>query len=211
MRLLKQAASEAGIVVDNSESLSARIKGRGRKHDLCNSCYGVLAVNTDSHVYPCASLVGTPEFDCGSVREQSLKDIWLMSPKTNWVRGNSVQKKAGCSSCYLKFFCGGGCFAQSYSSYAAAQGSGCIMAPDPYCEVYRSQLLELIWESARPSSAEKTEEYPALYRVMPLKRCECDSAEYRVLDASHNVGTYHCSCVLAMDAEEKPGGNQIGK
>ena len=207
MGLLREAALETGMVVDNLESLAARIKGRGHKNDLCNSCYGVLAVGTEGHVYPCASLVGTPEFDCGSVKDEGLKNIWLRSPKTNWIRSNSVQKKAGCSSCYLKFFCGGGCFAQSYFNHEMTTGSGCIMAGDPYCEVYRSQLLEAMWQSAMPPETEKTEDLPLLYRVMEAKLPGCAGGNYTTLDAAHDVGTYLCSCVLAMDVANDGGGS----
>jgi radical SAM protein with 4Fe4S-binding SPASM domain len=207
MELLRGAARETGIVVDNLESLAARIKGRGHKNDLCNSCYGVLAVGTDDHVYPCASLAGTPEFDCGSTREKSLREIWLEAPGTAWIRGNSVQKKVGCSLCYLKFFCGGGCFAQSYFSYEMATGAGCIMAPDPYCEVYRSQLLEAMWQAAMPEQCETSEELPVLYRTMDKKLPGCASGNYKTLDAAHDVGTYHCSCVLAMDVTNDGGGS----
>jgi radical SAM protein with 4Fe4S-binding SPASM domain len=205
MERLRAAAREAGIVVDNLESLAARIKGRGHKNDLCNSCYGVLAVGTEGHVYPCASLVGRPEFDCGSAKDEGLKRIWLDSPKTSWVRCNSVQKKVGCSSCYLKFFCGGGCFAQSYFNYEVATGSGCIMAPDPYCEVYRSQLLETMWQSAMPPETARTEESPVIYKVMDAKLPGCAGGNYTTLNAAHDVGTYHCSCVLAMDVPRDGG------
>ncbi|MGA3094451.1 MAG: radical SAM protein [Dehalococcoidales bacterium] len=173
MERLRETAHEAGVVVDNLESLAARIKGRRHKNDLCNSCYGVLAIGTDAHVYPCASLVGTPEFDCGSINENGLKKIWLESPGTNRVRSNSVQKKVGCSSCYLKFFCGGGCYAQSYFNYEMTEGTGCIMAPDPYCEVYRSQLLDLMWESAMPLPDEKVEDLPVIYRTMDQQYGSC--------------------------------------
>jgi radical SAM protein with 4Fe4S-binding SPASM domain len=207
MERLRETARQAGVVVDNLESLGARIKGKGRKNDLCNSCYGVLAVSTEGHIYPCASLVGTPEFDCGSIKDESLKKIWLEAPGTNRVRGNSVQKKAGCSTCYLKFFCGGGCFAQSYFNQEATQGNGCIMAPDPYCEVYRSQLLEAMWESAIPLQDGKVEDLPVLYSTMDQQLPGCAAGNYKTLDAAHDVGTYHCSCVLAMDVTNECGGS----
>ena len=207
MERLRETARKVGIVVDNLESLAARIKGCGHKNDLCNSCYGVLAIGTDAHVYPCASLVGIPEFDCGSINEKGLRELWLESPGTNRVRGNSVQKKVGCSSCYLKFFCGGGCYAQSYFNYEMTQGSGCIMAPDPYCEVYRSQLLDLMWESAMPAESEKTEELPVFYRTMDKKLPGCAAVNYTTLNGAHDVGTYHCSCVLAMDITNDGGGS----
>jgi radical SAM protein with 4Fe4S-binding SPASM domain len=207
MDRMREAARESGIVLDNFESLAVRTKGRGHKNDLCNSCYGVLAVNTDAHIYPCASVVGTPEFDCGSVRENPLRNIWLESPGAIRIRENSVQKKSGCNTCYLKFFCGGGCFAQAYFSNEATTGAGCIMAPDPYCEVYRSKLLNIMWESAAPGAEEINNDLPLIYRVMEKKLPGCASSAYDTLDAAHDVGTYHCSCVLAMDVSKDSGGS----
>jgi radical SAM protein with 4Fe4S-binding SPASM domain len=212
MQQVGSAAKEAGIVVDNAESLAVRVRsGRSHKNDLCNSCYGVLAINSDGHVFPCASVVGTAEFDCGSVRDSNLRDIWLNASKSRWIRHNSVQNRVGCNECYLKFFCGGGCFAQSYFNYETHQGTGCIMAADPYCEVYKSQLIELMWESATPAPFEKNEKVPVLYRNMPEALPACALGSYTTLDAAHDVGTYHCSCVLAMDAENHSGGNCGGK
>ncbi|MBI2859415.1 MAG: SPASM domain-containing protein, partial [Chloroflexi bacterium] len=138
-------------------------------------------------------------FDCGSIKEQGLKQIWLESTVTNWVRQNSVQKRVGCSSCYLKFFCGGGCFAQSYFNYELTQGYGCIMAPDPYCEAYKRLISEIMWQAALPS-AEERRETPAIYRSMRNELPGCATGSNKVVNAAYDVGAYHCSCVLAMDA-----------
>lgn len=203
MEGLRRTASELGIVVDNVESLKARVQSkRGRKNDLCNSCYGVMAVNYDGQVYPCASLVGAPEFDCGSIKASSLESIWRESRVANWVRENSVQKRVGCSSCHLKFFCGGGCFAQSYFDYEVKQGAGCIMAPDPYCDAYKTQLTELMWELATPVAGEADGSRPILYRAMGNDLSSCTADGNKVIDAAFEVGTYHCACVLAMDVKE---------
>lgn len=203
MKKLRQAAKQTGIIVDNHESLSVRVRGkRSHKNDLCNSCYSLLSVNTDGHVYPCAALNGAQGFDCGSIKEKSLRRIWLESPVAGWIRENSLQKRVGCNSCFLKFFCGGGCFAQSYFNYEITQGYGCIMAPDPYCAAYKSQLMELMWEAATPEPVEKINSRPALYRHMGNEVPECASGSNKVLDAAFDVGTYHCSCVLAVEVKE---------
>ena len=201
MARLRDTTGGTNIIVDNMVSLAARVRGkRGRKNDLCNSCYGVLNVNTDGHVYPCASLCGASGFDCGSVKEKSLGDIWLKSDTTKWIRENSVQKRTGCSSCYLKYFCGGGCFAQSYFNYEMTTGEGCIVAPDPYCEAYKSQITALMWQIAMPQPKEILENQPTLYRQMENTLPGCAADGNRILDAAFDVGTYHCSCAPAMDA-----------
>ncbi len=203
MEELRQTSKRLGIVVDNEESLRVRVTGRrGRKNDLCNSCFGVLSVDTDGHVYPCAALSGASGFDCGSIKEKSLQEIWLGSPVANWIRENSVQKRVGCNSCYLKFFCGGGCFAQSWFDYEITAGYGCIMAPDPYCEAYKTQLLELMWEAAMPAPDARDDSRPLLYRAMGSELPSCAVDGNKVLDAAFDVGSYHCACVLAMDVEK---------
>jgi len=203
MKELRQTAKHLDIIVDNYESLSVRVSGkRAHKNDLCNSCYGLLSVNTDGHVYPCAALNGAAGFDCGSIKDRTLREIWLESPVADWIRDNSLQKRVGCNSCFLKFFCGGGCFAQSYFNYEISTGSGCIMAPDPYCGAYKSQLMELMWEAAMPAQAEKVESRPVIYRHMGGELPACAAAGNKVLDAAFDVGTYHCSCVLAMETRD---------
>ena len=161
----------------------------------------MLSVYTDGHVYPCAALTGAPGFDCGSIKEKTLREIWLESSVTNWIRGNSVQKRVGCSGCFLKFFCGGGCFAQSYFNYEMTTGNGCIMATDPYCEAYKSQIMETIWEAAMPEDSERAEDTPVLYRTMGHELPGCAAGGEKILNASHDAGTYHCSCVLAVDVK----------
>lgn len=202
MEELRQTTRSLGIVVDNLASLKDRVRSkRGRKNDLCNSCFGVLSVNVDGHAYPCAALSGAPEFDCGSIKTSTLAEIWLHSPVTNWIRENSVQKKVGCSSCFLKFFCGGGCFAQSYFDYELRTGSGCIMAPDPYCTPYKTQLSELMWELATEGLEWRDDTRPLIYRTMDNELLSCTTDGNKVLNAAFEVGTYHCACVLAMEAK----------
>lgn len=206
MKALKTAVKGRDITIDNLFSMAVRVKGRrGRKNDLCSSGYGILNVNADGRVYPCAALCGAGPFDCGSTRDKSLREIWLDSSVANWVRENSVQKRVGCNSCYLKFICGGGCFAQSYYHYEMTTGTGCLMAPDPYCEVYKSLITELMWDMAMPSHREKKEDKPTLYKNMENIMPGCAADGNKVIDSAFDVGTYHCSCVLAMETSGGKG------
>lgn len=203
MKNLNKTVKPQNIFIDNFHAMAARIRGpRGRKNDLCNSGYGILNVDTDGRVYPCAALCGAESFNCGSTREKSLQEIWLKSHTAKRVRENSVQKRAGCSCCSLKFFCGGGCYAQSYFNHETITGEGCLMAADPYCEAYKSLITELMWEMATPD-AKTTGNTPVFYKHMGNNLSECAVDGNRITDAAFNVGTYRCSCVLAMDAALK--------
>jgi len=173
MRKLKKTYKEQEIILDNVESLKVRVRTkRGRKNDLCNNCYEKICVNADGHVYPCASLNGDPNFDAGSVRKKSLKDIWLNSKAMKKGRNNSVQMKPECSQCYLEFFCGGGCTSHSYYASEVAGGRGNVTATDPYCSTYKSLFEDIIWELASegvPSQNGKGYTTPLVYNAMDSK------------------------------------------
>jgi radical SAM protein with 4Fe4S-binding SPASM domain len=219
MRDLIGMSKKFGIIVDNEMSLLVRTKTkRGRKHDLCNSCYEMLSVDSDGHVYPCAPLNGEKEFDCGSIKKQSLKDIWLNSKKTQAVRDNNVSIKEGCKVCNLRFICGGGCFCQSY--YASkAEGEGVISAKDPYCSALQNLTYDLLWELATPEDyIEENNGYqaPKVLASMDSMLPSCSVPSTMVTDFSFEIGTFHCSCVLAVDLEgdEKIGsgnGNRLAR
>lgn len=202
MRALFKNSQKLGMLVDNKESLKARIQARrGRKNDLCNSCFEMLCVDSNLQVYPCASLNGDTCFACGSLEEKTLEDIWLNSPATKWIRDNSVQKKVGCNDCYLKFFCGGGCFCQAYYNYKVEKGFGCVMAPDPYCESYKDLLEDLLWELAKPDNPTngKRNHQPELYASMDAELPACAISGTKVTNAAFEVAGFHCACVLGAE------------
>ncbi len=203
MRALFDNARERGMLVDNKESLQVRVKARrGRKNDLCNSCFEMLCVDSDMQVYPCASLNGDSRFACGSLDEQTLEQIWIGSSVSRWIRDNSVQKKVGCNSCYLKFFCGGGCFCQAYYNYEVQKGLGCVMAPDPYCGSYKDLLEDLLWDLATPASKSNGDgpnNKPRIFATMDAELPACAVSGTKVTDAAFEVSGFHCACVLGVE------------
>jgi radical SAM protein with 4Fe4S-binding SPASM domain len=204
MRKLIIVSKRHGIVLDNEMSLHIRAKAkRGRKYDLCNSCFEMLSVDSNGHVYPCAPLNGEKEFNCGSIGKRRLKDIWFNSDTTQAIRENSVSIKEGCRVCSLKFICGGGCFCQSY--YASkALGKGDISYRDPYCLTFKELIFDRLWELAAPEGykALKTGyEPPVVISSMDPKLPSCSVSSTRVKDFEHEIGSFHCSCVLGIEIE----------
>jgi len=206
MQDLREIYKEGEIIIDNEESFKARLKAkRGRKIDLCNNCYEKICVNSDGHVYPCASFNGDKRFDAGSVREQSLKEIWLNSNVMREFRDNSVQKKTGCNTCYLKFLCGGGCTAQSYYAGELEEGKGSPDTQEPYCLTYKELFEDILWDLAKEGvSYNNTSDYvtPFIYNAMDGKLPVYLSNAFKVIDNTFEVGAYHCSCVLSVDVED---------
>jgi radical SAM protein with 4Fe4S-binding SPASM domain len=207
MKKLKKSYKEQELILDNVESLKVRVRSkRGRKNDLCNNCFEKICVNSDGHVYPCASLNGDRAFDAGSVRKNSLKDIWLNSRVMQKGRENTVQEKDGCSACYLKFFCGGGCTSHSFYASEADSGKGSIRAQDPYCSTYKELFEDILWELASegvtPRNNGRGYSPPLVYNAMDSKLPAYLQPSSKSIDSSVDVGCYHCSCVLSVDVED---------
>jgi radical SAM protein with 4Fe4S-binding SPASM domain len=207
MKKLKKSYKEQELILDNVESLKVRVRTkRGRKNDLCNNCYEKICVNSDGHVYPCASLNGDKAFDSGSVRKSSLKDIWLNSKIMQKGRENTVHDKTGCNACDLKFFCGGGCTSHSYYASEVDTGKGSMKAQDPYCETYKELFKDILWELASEgvTSLDNGKGYtpPHVYNAMDSKLPAYLKSSSKSIDSSVDVGCYHCSCVLSVDVED---------
>lgn len=206
MKKLKKEYKEQEVIFDNVESLKVRVRTkRGRKNDLCNNCFEKVCVNSDGNVYPCASLNGDKYFNAGSVREKTLKEIWLDSKVMQKGRDNTVKDKAECNECYLEYFCGGGCTSHSYYASQVDTGKGSITAQDPYCSTYKSLFDDIIWELASEAVApQNTREYsaPTIYNAMDSKLPGHFGAGLKTIDKNFNVGCYHCSCVLSVDVED---------
>jgi len=206
MRDVRNLYKEQDIIVDNEESLKSRVRyKRGRKNDLCNNCYEKICLNADGHVYPCGSLNGDSAFDAGSVRESSLKDIWLKSDVMRCGMENSIMDKQDCVSCYLRFFCGGGCTSHSYYGSEVDTGKGSIKALDPYCATYKALYEDILWDLASEgvsSAVASGYETPVVYNAMDSKLPPYLSNAVKSIDDKNEVGCYHCSCVLSVDVED---------
>lgn len=206
MKTLKKEYKEKDVIFDNVESLKVRVRTkRGRKTDLCNNCFEKVCVNSDGNVYPCASLNGDKNFNAGSIRKRSLKDIWLDSKVMQKGRDLSVKDKPECNECYLEYFCGGGCTSHSYYASQVDTGKGSITAQDPYCSTYKSLFDEIIWELASEAvTSQNTKEYtaPLVFNAMDSKLPGHLGAGVKSINKKFDVGSYHCSCVLSVDVED---------
>lgn len=77
----------------------------------CGSGTEYLAVNPWGDLYPCHQFVGQEEFLMGNVFDG------INKPDTvEEFRHTSVYSKEECKNCFAKFYCSGGCAANSYNS-----------------------------------------------------------------------------------------------
>ena len=79
-----------------------RLRGCG-----CGNEY--VAVTPDGEIYPCHQFVGNPEWKMGDLNDGSFN----MDMKLRFAKSN-VYSKHDCKSCWAKFYCSGGCNANSW-------------------------------------------------------------------------------------------------
>ena len=92
------------IDLDQGPCVIKRLKG-------CGSGTEYVAVTPEGEIYPCHQFVGQKEFAIGTV-EQGITD------ERNVIRSfreATVYSKDKCDKCFAKFYCSGGCPANSYN------------------------------------------------------------------------------------------------
>ncbi|MDD5953444.1 MAG: SPASM domain-containing protein, partial [Oscillospiraceae bacterium] len=79
-----------------------RLRGCG-----CGNEY--VAVTPEGDLYPCHQFVGDPQYKMGNVMEHTLD----LEMKNDFAKAN-VYSKEDCRNCWAKFYCSGGCAANSW-------------------------------------------------------------------------------------------------
>lgn len=115
----------------------------------CGSGTEYLAVTPEGDFYPCHQFVGIPEFKLGSVFEGITK------PEIQGeFRCINVYTKEDCKTCFARYYCSGGCAANSFHNH------GHLVGTDPVgCELERKRVeIAIMMEAVRALRNQKTEE-----------------------------------------------------
>jgi uncharacterized protein len=125
------------IDLDQGPCAIKRLRGCG-----CGNEY--VAVTPDGDVYPCHQFVGMEDWKMGSVHDLSVD----LKKKDYFAKAN-VYSKEGCRDCWAKFYCSGGCNANSF------QYAGDIHKPHRIsCELEKKRLECAIMIKAAMASEE---------------------------------------------------------
>ena len=109
--------------LEGGPCISKRLSG-------CGSGTEYLAVTPWGDLYPCHQFVGKEEFLMGNV------DEGITKPEiAEEFRGCSVYSKEKCKDCFAKFYCSGGCMANSYNFHGTIHD-----AYDIGCEMQRKRV-----------------------------------------------------------------------
>lgn len=113
----------------------------------CGSGTEYLAVTPWGDFYPCHQFVGQEEFLMGNVEEGILRTDIRDEFKTC-----NVYAKEKCKNCFAKFYCSGGCAANSYQFHGSIND-----AYDIGCELQRKRVECAIMMKAALSDMEEAE------------------------------------------------------
>ncbi|NDL67594.1 thioether cross-link-forming SCIFF peptide maturase [Anaerotalea alkaliphila] len=106
------------IDLNQGPCISKRITG-------CGAGFEYLAVTPWGDLYPCHQFVGMEEFKMGSL-EEGVRNKQLEKE----FKGCNVYEKPACTRCWAKFYCSGGCNANSYNFHGSIRevyGTGCVL------------------------------------------------------------------------------------
>ncbi|MBS7210135.1 MAG: thioether cross-link-forming SCIFF peptide maturase, partial [Lachnospiraceae bacterium] len=109
--------------LDGGPCVAKRLSG-------CGSGTEYLAVTPWGDLYPCHQFVGEEEFLMGNV------DEGITKPEiADDFRGCSVYSKEKCKNCFARFYCSGGCMANSYKFHGSIHDTY-----DVACEMERKRV-----------------------------------------------------------------------
>ncbi len=97
-----------------------------------------ISVSPTGDVYPC-QLLHYPEFLIGNVHNGSLVELLSGSPVIERCSRMVVDNIEGCSSCFLRYVCGGACRARAYHE------SKNIFTSGSFCEYEREAFIDGIF------------------------------------------------------------------
>lgn len=104
------------------------------KQNHCGAGRSFFAVSAEGYLYPCHLLLCQKDYQMGSVFEGINENLRLK------ILPRHVDKKKKCSSCWARYFCGGGCPGEQFR----ARGN------DNYpmswrCELFKHEMELCIW------------------------------------------------------------------
>ena len=98
-----------------------------------------LSISASGDVYPC-QLLHYPEFLIGNIHECKVSEMVSNSPVIEKCARMTVDNIEGCSTCAIKYICGGACRARAFHE------GGDIMSSSPFCEYEKEAFIDGIIE-----------------------------------------------------------------
>ncbi|MBI2346111.1 MAG: methyltransferase domain-containing protein [Deltaproteobacteria bacterium] len=199
----RQATLDAGVSLDNWDSLALRVNGLPFiKYDLANSGWNSLCVGPNGRVYPAPALANDPDFDAGSALHDGLAQVWQSSPLLDRLRRTSLTDIPAVVDDPFRFLTGGG---DLDHLLIANKPSPAPLVPDPYYPVYVYMAKRIMADLAvcgrRMLNTRSGYNPPPVYCAMG--QGALPAGAFTVLPGPETItlGTLHSNCVLSFDVE----------
>ena len=98
-----------------------------------------LSISETGDIYPC-QLLHYPQFLIGNIHIDKISDLYEKSPIIQQCSEMVVDNIKGCSTCFLKYVCGGACRARAFHE------CGDIFSCGSFCEYEKSAFINGIFE-----------------------------------------------------------------
>ena len=102
----------------------------------CIAGRGQYALSASGRLYPCHRFVGMDDFCYGELSDFPLDTGW------NEFESERLEINKECRKCFLRYFCGGECY---YQSYTDGQNKSIYGMSDLFCEYNRMRMKLLVY------------------------------------------------------------------
>ena len=104
----------------------------------------VLFIDPDGKIYPCPNHV-SPEFLCGDLNKQTLKNIFLKSPVMKKIRQEyKIHNYGKCGDCTFRYWCAGDCRGE-VRAISTQDATDKLRGPSPHCEQLKQIYTKMFW------------------------------------------------------------------
>jgi radical SAM protein with 4Fe4S-binding SPASM domain len=114
------------------------IRGQGVRR--CALAEREISISETGDVYPC-QLLHAEEFKAGNISENSLAEIYYESPVFKRLRSVNVDTLEKCSTCQIRYICGGACRARDFYEVGSIEKVG------EFCEYEKQAFINGIFDS----------------------------------------------------------------
>ncbi|MCP4590664.1 MAG: radical SAM protein [bacterium] len=120
-----------------------KVRPPARVINHCGVGNGELAMLSNGDIYPC-QLLCKPEFLAGNLFDQPLPEIYRESEILQQLRELTVDRIPGCSTCDVRYVCGGSCRATALEMHGDMEAH-----IDYQCDLYRRNAVDNLWRDSK--------------------------------------------------------------
>jgi uncharacterized protein len=140
----RRVRAGAPVAVTWFPGLVGRVQSGERREHFCGGGRDYLGVAADGKIGLCYRFFEQDEYAMGSVQQGLERGL------TERLLAESIDQRTVCSSCWARYYCGGGCHHDNL------QATGSTSSPNPiYCETFRHAMGRAIelWASLSRSDS----------------------------------------------------------